>query len=228
MVVANPLWRAPRIHGERKMLGIALSERTVSRILRRLRQPPTPTWKTFLHNHLKQCVSIDFFTVPTITRKVLFVFIVLEHRRRQMLHFNVREHPTAAWTSQPIVEAFLDRDALRYLMRDRDSIYGDDVRRRISSIGHRRTTHRAAESLAESVCRTPDRLDTRRLLEPFRYPEREASEASPGFLFRLPWFPDPLGARPAMSIPRQVSSIGRIIAIPQLGGLPHRYERVAA
>ena len=78
MVVANPLWRAPRIHGERKMLGIAISERTVSRILRGLRRPPTQTWKTFLHNHLGQLVSIDFFTVPTVTLRVLFVFIVLE------------------------------------------------------------------------------------------------------------------------------------------------------
>jgi hypothetical protein len=110
MVVANPLWRAPRIHAELKMLGIAISERTVSRILRGLRQPPSETWKTFLHNRLNQSVSIDFFTVPAIPRKVLFVFIVLEHRHRQVLHFNAREHPTAAWTSPQIVEAFLDRD----------------------------------------------------------------------------------------------------------------------
>src|SRR5215469_10838419 len=96
MVMANPLWRAPRIHGELKMLGIAISERTVSRILRRLPRPPSQTWTTFLHNHLSQMVSIDFFTVPTLNLKVLFVFIVLEHRRRQVLHFNVTEHPSAA------------------------------------------------------------------------------------------------------------------------------------
>ncbi len=72
MAAANPLWRAPRIHGELKMLGIVISERTVSRMLRRLRRPPGQTWKTFLHNHLGQMVSIDFFTVPTITMKVLF------------------------------------------------------------------------------------------------------------------------------------------------------------
>jgi putative transposase len=111
MVAANPLWRAPRIHGELKMIGIALSERTISRILRGLRRPPTQTWKTFLHNHLNQIVSIDFFTVPTIRMQVLFVFIVLEHRRRQVLHFNITEHPTAAWTAQQITEAFADRDA---------------------------------------------------------------------------------------------------------------------
>jgi putative transposase len=134
MAAINPLWRAPRIYGELKMLGIAVSERTVSRLLRSVRRPPTQSWKTFLHNHLGQLVSIDFFTVPTVTMKVLFVFILLEHRRRQVLHFNVTEHPTAAWTSQQIVEAFADRDAPRYLLRDRDGIYGNDVRRRIASL----------------------------------------------------------------------------------------------
>jgi hypothetical protein len=135
MLAANPLWHAPRIHGELKMLGITISQRTVSRILRRLRRPPAQTWTTFLHNHLGQTVSIDFFTVPTITMKVLFAFIVLEHHRRQVLHFNVTGHPTAAWTARQIVEAFADRDAARYLIRDRDSIYGHDVRLRIASLG---------------------------------------------------------------------------------------------
>ena len=121
MVTANPLWRAPRVHGELKMLGIAVSERTVSRILRTLRRPPSQTWKTFLHNHVGQLVSIDFFAVPTVTMRVLFVFIVLEHRRRQVLHFNVTEHPTAAWTSQQIVEAFADRG---WRLRQRSSSAG--------------------------------------------------------------------------------------------------------
>ena len=108
-----PIRCAPRIHGELKMLGIAISERTVSRILRGLRRPPTQTWKTFLHNHLGQLVSMDFFTAPTVTLRVLFVFIV-EHRRREVLHFNVTEHPTAAWTSQQIIEAFADRPGDRH------------------------------------------------------------------------------------------------------------------
>src|SRR3954452_2186512 len=135
IAAANPLWHAPRIHGELKMLGIAISERTVSRLLRKLRQPPNQTWKTCLHNHIGQMVSIDLFTVPTFTMKVLFVFIVLEHGRRKVLHFNVTEHPTAAWTAQEIVEAFADREPARYLIRDRDSIYGTEVRLRIKSLG---------------------------------------------------------------------------------------------
>jgi len=135
MAAANPLWRAPRIHGELKMLGIAVSERTVSRIIRTLRRSPTQTWKTFLYNHLGQTVSMDFFTVPAITMRVLFVFLVLEHGRRRVLHFNVTEHPTAAWTVQQIREAFADREPAQYAIRDRDGVYGNLVRECITSLG---------------------------------------------------------------------------------------------
>jgi len=229
MVVANPLWCAPRIHGELKMLGITISERTVSRILRGFRRPPTQTWKTFLHNHLGQSVSIDFFTVPTITMKVLFVFIVLEHRRRQVLHFNVTEHPTAAWKSQQIIEAFADRDAPKYLIRDRDSVYGNDVGLRITSMGIEEllTAPRSpwqnpyAERLIGSIRR--DCLNhfvilnarhlKRTLATYFVYYHRSRTH---------------LGLEKQSPILRQVSSIGKIIEIPQLGGLHHRYERVAA
>ena len=229
MVTANPLWRAPRIHGELKMLGIEISERTVSRILRTLRRPPTQTWKTFLHNHVGQLVSIDFFTVPTVTMRVLFVFIVLEHRRREVLHFNVTEHPTAAWTSQQIVEAFADRDVPTYLIRDRDGVYGNVVRLRIASLHIEQvlTAPRSpwqnpyAERLIGSIRR--DCLNhfvilnarhlKRTLASYFAYYHRSRTH---------------LGLDKQCPIPRQVSSIGRIIEIPQLGGLHHRYERVAA
>lgn len=116
------------------MLGIEVSERTVSRILRRLPRPPGQTWKRFLRNHLGKMVSIDFFTVPTITMKALCVFIVLEHRRRQAPHFNVTEHPSAAWASQQVVEAFADQNVPPYLLRDRDGAYGNEVRLRIASL----------------------------------------------------------------------------------------------
>ncbi len=117
------------------MLGIVISERTVSRILRGLPRPPSQTWKTFFHNHIGQMVSLDFFTLPTTSLKVLFVFFVLELRRRKVLHVAVTEHPTAAWTAQQIVEAFADRDAARFLVRDRDSIYGLEVRAQIATLG---------------------------------------------------------------------------------------------
>jgi hypothetical protein len=116
------------------MLGITISERTVSRIIRTPRPPPTQGRKTLLYNHLSQTVCMDFFTVPTITMRVLFVFIVLEHGQRKVLHSNVTEHPTAAWTAQQIREAFSDREPARYAIRDRDGIYGNLVRECIMSI----------------------------------------------------------------------------------------------
>jgi len=229
MVAANPLWRAPRIHGELKMLGVAISERTVSRILRKLPRPPNQTWKTFLRNHVGQTVSLDFFTVPTITLKVLFVFLVLEHRRREVLHFNITEHPTAAWTAQQIVEAFADRDPAPYLIRDRDSIYGHDVGLRITALGmkevltapHSPWQNPYVERLIGSIRREclnhfvilNARHLKRTLALYLRYYHESRSH---------------LGLGKQCPFPRQVCSVGRVIAIPQLAGLHHRYERVAA
>ena len=97
---ANPLWGAPRIHGELLKLGIDLSQTTVAKYMIRHPKPPSPGWRTFLDNHLKDLVSIDFFTVPTVTFRILFVFLVLSHDRRRIAHFNVTEHPTAEWTGR--------------------------------------------------------------------------------------------------------------------------------
>src|SRR3989442_5544706 len=135
MAAANPLWGAPRIHGELCKLGIAVSERTVSRLLRRPRRPSSQTWRTFLTNHVATLVSMDFFTVPTLTGRVLFVLVVLAHQRRQIIHVNITEHPTAAWTAQQVVDAFPDDTALSYLLRDRDSVYGHVFRQRVQGLG---------------------------------------------------------------------------------------------
>jgi putative transposase len=94
----NPLWGAPRIHGELLKLGIAVGETSVSKYMVRHRKPPSQTWRTFLENHVKTMVSVDFFTVPTIRFQVLYVFLVLAHDRRRILHFAVTAHPTAEWT----------------------------------------------------------------------------------------------------------------------------------
>ena len=124
MATANPLWGAPRIHGELLKFGIHVAERTVSRLLPKRRIPPSQTWRTFLANHLRDLVSLDFFTVPTARLRVLFVLVVLAHYRRCVVHFNVTEHPTAAWTAQQIVDAFPNDSAPSYLLRDRDQVYG--------------------------------------------------------------------------------------------------------
>src|SRR5438132_3351065 len=134
MAAANPLWGAPRIHGELLKLGIAVAERTVSRLLPKRRSPPSQTWRTFLTNHVRDLVAIDFFTVPTAQLRVLFVLVILAHHRRRVLHFNVTEHPTAAWAAQQIVDAFPDDSAPSYLVRDRDQVYGAQFRHRVKGM----------------------------------------------------------------------------------------------
>src|SRR5205823_8177704 len=114
MAAANPLWGAPRIHGELGKVGVEVSERTVSRLLRQSCRPPSQTWRTFLTNHVATLVSMDFFTVPTLTGRVLFVLVLLTHQRRRVIHVNVTEHPTAVWTAQQMIEAFPEDTAPRW------------------------------------------------------------------------------------------------------------------
>jgi putative transposase len=118
----NVLWGAPRIHSELSKLGISISPATVAKYMVRHRKPPSPTWRTFLSNHVSQLASVDFFTVHTIWFEILFVFVVLAHDRRRVVHFNVTPHPTAEWTGQQIVEAFPFDTGPKYLLRDRDRI----------------------------------------------------------------------------------------------------------
>jgi len=135
MANANPTWGSPRIHGELLKLGIKISERTVARLMPKQRKPPSQTWRTFLDNHVKDLISIDFFVVPTATFRILFVLIVLVHDRRRVIYFNVTDHPTARWTGEQIIQAFPDDYSLLYLLRDRDGIYGEEFRERIEAIG---------------------------------------------------------------------------------------------
>jgi transposase InsO family protein len=135
MSQANALWGAPRIHGELQKLGIEISQATVSKYVVRRRTPPSQTWRTFLTNHVQTLVSVDFFTVPTVTFKVLFVFVILAHDRRRVVHVNVTDAPTAQWTAQQLVEAFPWNTAPRYLLRDRDAVYGVVFSSRVQSLG---------------------------------------------------------------------------------------------
>ena len=113
-------------------LDIKLSEASVAKYMVRSPKPPSQTWRTFLKNHVSQLASVDFFTVHTVWFEILFVFIVLAHDRRRVLHFNVTAHPTAEWTAQQMLEAFPFDTAPRYLLRDRDRIYGQDFRNQIA------------------------------------------------------------------------------------------------
>src|ERR1700730_18666673 len=125
MVVENPSWGAPRIHGELLLLGFDVSERTISRWMRKAPRDPRPAkrWLTFLRNHREAIAAMDFFTVPTITFRVLYCFFVISHDRRRILHFNVTKHPTSSWIVQQLREAFPFGSAPRFVIFDRDAKY---------------------------------------------------------------------------------------------------------
>jgi hypothetical protein len=127
----NPLWGAPRIHSELLKLGVRISKASVLKYMVRHPKPPSQTWRTFLTNPVSQLVSVDFFTVHTVWFEILFVFIVLAHDRRRVVHFNVTAHPTAEWTAQQMLEAFPFDTAPKYLLRDRDRIYGQEFRKQV-------------------------------------------------------------------------------------------------
>jgi transposase InsO family protein len=135
MSAANPTRGSPRIVGELRKLGIEVAKSTVDKYRGRRLKPPSPTWRAFLANHATDLVSIDFFTVATVRFEILFVLVILAHDRRRVRHFGITAHPTAAWTAQQLVEAFPWETAPRYLLRDRDVIYGGQFRSRAKSMG---------------------------------------------------------------------------------------------
>jgi len=131
----NPTWGVPRILSELLLLGHAVAESTVNKYMVGQPRPPSQNWRTFLANHVGQIAAIDFFTVATITFRVLYVFLVLRYDRRRVAHFNVTTNPTAQWAAQQIVEAFPFEEVPRFLLRDRDGIYGPHFRDRVEHMG---------------------------------------------------------------------------------------------
>jgi putative transposase len=231
MVAENPTWGAPRIHGELLMLGFDVSERTISRWMRRAPRDPEPgkRWLAFLHNHREAIAAMDFFTVPTITFKLLYCFFVISHDRRCILHINVTRHPTSRWIVQQLREAFPFESVPSYLLLDRDRKYGLEVVAAIRSMAMHpiRTSFQSpwqngiAERWMES-CRH-DLLDhvialdeehPRRLLgEYVRYYHEDRTH---------------LGLAKGTPVSRIPSiATGLVISRPRLGGLHHRYDRAA-
>ena len=137
MSIANPLWGAPRIHGELLKLGIEVGQTTVAKYMAKRRRPPSQGWKTFLYNHADGIASIDLFVVPTISFRLLYGLLILQHARRDLLWLAVTAHPTADWVARQFTEAVGWRDAPRYVVRDRDRAYGSEFIRRIRAMGIR-------------------------------------------------------------------------------------------
>jgi putative transposase len=228
---ANPGWGAPRIHGELGKLGINVSETTVAKYMVRHRRPPSQAWRTFLSNHVRELVSADFFVVPTATFRLLFVFVILSHDRRRPVHFAVTRHPTAEWTAQQLLQAFPWDTAPRYLLRDRDCIYGEVFRETALGLGIKEVLcaprspwqNAYAERLIGSIRR--ECLDhvialhepgLRRVLRSyFEYYAHSRTHLS---LHKDA--PIPRGVQPP--------EFGKVVELREVGGLHHRYERRAA
>jgi transposase InsO family protein len=231
MSLENPLWGAPRIHGELLKLGMDVGETSVGKYMVRDRRPPSQTWRTFLENHVKALVSVDFFTVPTIRFEILYVFLVLTHERRRIVHFNVTTHPTAAWAAQQLREAFPWDTAPSYLLRDRDRIFGQDFVDQLKAMGIKQVLsaprspwHRAyVERVIGSIRR--ECLD-----HVIVFNERGLYRHLQSFLDYYHRSRTHLGLDKDTPEPRSIQSaeLGPVISIPQVGGLHHRYERRAA
>jgi transposase InsO family protein len=129
------MWVPPRIQSELALLEHDVAESTVAKYMIRQPKPPSQNWRTFLKNHVGRIAAIDFFTMPTIMFQVFYVFLVLRHDRRRVVHFNVTTSPTARWAAQQIVEAFPFEEAPRFMLRDRDGIYGKDFQDRVEHMG---------------------------------------------------------------------------------------------
>src|SRR3954469_17232817 len=227
----NPIWGAPRIHGELLKLGIDIGETSVSKYMVRRRRPPSQTWKTFLANHMKSMVSVDFFTVPTIRFQVLYVFLVLAHDRRRILHFAVTAHQTAEWSIQQLREAFPWDSAPQYLLRDRDRIFGKDFVDQVKSMGIKQVL---------SAPRSPwQRAYVERLIGSIRrecldhvivFGERSLRRALASYVsYYHSWRTHLSLGKDAPQFRRtQACAEGKVVEIREVGGLHHHYERQAA
>jgi putative transposase len=227
----NPRWGAPRIHGELLKLGIEITEPTVAKYMVRHRKPPSPSWRTFLDNHVKSMVSVDFFVVPTIRFEILYVFVVLAHDRRRILHFGVTAHPTAEWTVQQLREAFPWDKAPRYLLRDRDRIFGHEFVEQVKAMGIKQVL---------SAPRSPwQRAYVERVIGSLRrecldhmivFGDRALHRTLTAYAsYYHSWRTHlALGKDSPQSRRIQGRAEGNIVEIREVGGLHHHYERRAA
>jgi hypothetical protein len=227
MSVANPLWGAPRIHGELLKLGIDIGQTTVAKYMARRRRPPSQGWKTFLRNHADGIASMDLFVVPTVSFSLLYGLLILQHSRRELLWVGVTAHPSAEWIAHQLTEAYGWQRAPRYIIRDRDCVYGKVFMRRLRAMGIRdRPIARrspwqngCAERLIGSIRR--DCLDhvivfgERHLRHVLKSYQKYYNEARTH-----------LSLHKDAPIPRSVQIVGRTLAMPVLGGLHHQYIRV--
>jgi transposase InsO family protein len=226
----NPTWGAPRIQSELVLLGYEVAESTVSKYMVRDKKPPSQTWRTFLANHEDSLASVDFFTVPTATFRVLYCFVVLCHKRRRIVHVNVTTNPTERWTAQQVAEAFPYETAPRYLIRDRGATYGEWFRHRVRNMGINEVVIAPRSPWQNPfVERVIGSIRRECLDHMIVFNEAHLLRIVAAY---LDYYHD---SRTHLSLernapnPREVEprSGAKVVAIPQVGGLHHRYTRAA-
>jgi transposase InsO family protein len=227
MSVDNPLWGAPRIHGELLKLGFEVAQSSVARYMVKRAGPPSQEWSTFLRNHAPNIAAMDLFVVPTIGFNLLYALVIVRLARRDLVWINVTPNPTAEWIARQIAEAFPWNDAPRYLIRDQDQVYGSAVTRRLRAMGIRDKPiapgspwqNGVAERLIGSIRREcTDHVialgegHLRRVLQSYaRYYNESRTHRS---------------LDKDAPVHRPIESLGAIISRPVLGGLHHQYCRI--
>ena len=229
----NPLWGVPRIRSELRLLGHELAESTVAKYAcpaRRPRKSPSPTWKAFLKNHAPDLASIDFFAVPTATFRSLYVFLVLRHDRRRIVHVNVADQPHAAWVARQLREAFPFDEAPRFLIRDNDGVYGHEVARCLDALGIEQVKTAPGSPWQNAFVERVIGTIRRELLDHVivlneRHLRRLLSSYL-GYYHHARCHQSLGGNSPE---PREVEppDRGAVVSVPMVGGLHHRYRRAA-
>jgi transposase InsO family protein len=227
MSIANPLWGAPRIHGELIKLGFDIGQTSVAKYMARRRPVPSQGWKTFLCNHGDGIAAMDLFVVPTISFRLLYGLLIMGLGRRQILWFGATAHPTAEWIANQLTQACGWEQTPRYLIRDRDGAYGEIFIRRVRSIGirDRPTSPRSpwqnayAEQLIGSICR--ECIDHIVI-----FGERHLRHVLLSYMNYYNEARTHLSLNKDAPAPRAVERVGHISCRPVLGGLHHQYGRI--
>jgi transposase InsO family protein len=223
----NPLWGASRIHGELLMLGFNVAQSTVSKYMRRAGRPPSQSWKTFLRNHAEAIAALDLCVVRTLAFDLLFVFVVLGHRRRQLLWVEVTKHPTAEWLARQISEAFPWASAPAYLVRDNDRAYGQVFTARVRAMGIRDRPITPASpwqnGIAERLIGTLRRECLDQLVI---FGEAHLRRILSAYATYYNQTRPHLALHKDAPLKRVVQRFGSIVAIPILAGLHHQYVRI--
>lgn len=227
----NSLWGAPRIHGELLKLGYDICESTIAKYMLRRPGPPSQTWRTFIRNHMAEIVAVDFFTVHTAMFRTLYVFLVLSLDRRRVVHVNVTANPTAAWTSLQLIQAFPFDSAPRYLIMDRDSIYGRIMSETIRIMETKQIVTAPRSPWQNGYCERVIGTIRRECLDHvIVLGERHLQRVLKEFLVYYHGSRTHLGLEKDAPNPRavEVLSTGPVVGKSVLGGLHHRYYRDAA